>query len=407
MRKFLTILLATVLIFACKKQNGAETVQDTEDIDTTSAIAEKAQKVYNKQGMDKYVAYVEKNGYYPVVDEARESATPFLIAVGDADVEKTDFFLSHGANLSEADKAGKTALDYAFENANANTEILRKLVASGQIQWNNPTYDGTIPAVRFITDCSDFELVKQAIDFTGNNNWKNSDGKSLLMYAAQSNVDVRTVKYFLDKGVSVSERNSNEWSAVMYAARYNPNPAVLEDLIMRQADLSPNSVGLTLTMLAACNPNPGVLFTLFKYVDEVNATTDRGKTALMYACENKQPSSVLKLLFDAGSDIQAADADGKTALMYAVQNYTDVEPVYFLIASGADTVAKDNSDRYVKDYFASNAALKDTDLKNALDVARPVNQAAQKTNDIASEPSEPEEATAAEETTAEPESSQE
>ena len=140
------------------------------------------------------------------------------------------------------------------------------------------------------------------------------------MYAAQCSFDVRTVKYLLDKGAKIDSKNSNEWSALMYAARYNPNPAVMEDLILRGASSEPNSVGLTITMLAACNPNPGVLLTLLKYKDEINASTDKGKTALMYACENNQNAAVIKMLIDNGADLAEKDSDGKTVREYMSAN---------------------------------------------------------------------------------------
>ena len=144
--------------------------------------------------------------------------------------------------------------------------------------------------------------------------------EKLRMYAAQCSFDVRTVKYLLDKGAKIDSKNRNEWSALMYAARYNPNPAVMEDLILRGANTGSNSVGLTITMLAACNPNPGVLLTLLKYKDEINASTDKGKTALMYACENNQNVAVIKMLIDNGADLVAKDSDGKTVREYMSAN---------------------------------------------------------------------------------------
>lgn len=372
LKKCLRISISLFLcVFAVTSLSSCSHKTKSADKESVHVVDEKAQKIYTKKGLKKYKAYVEENGYTLVIDSEKNGATPLLLAIGQGNVEDIQFFLNHGASLDELDSTGRNFLDYAFEDAGGNPELLRTLIASGKIQWNSTEFGGIIPSVRFVTSCHDFDIVKLAIDAAPDKNWKDNKGKSLVMYAAQSNVDVRTVKYFLDEGVTASEKNINEWSAAMYAARYNPNPAVLEDLILRQADISPNSVGLTLTMLAACNPNPGVLFTLLEYVDEVNSATNQGKTALMYACENKRPSPVLKLLIDAGADIQARDENGKTALMYAVQNYKDVEPVYFLIASGADTIAKDNSDNYVKDYFALNTALKDTDLKNALDISHP------------------------------------
>lgn len=156
----------------------------------------------------------------------------------------------------------------------------------------------------------------------------------------------------------------------MYAARYNPNPSVMEDLILRGANTEPNSVGLTLTMLASCNKNPGVLFTLLKYKNEVKNYTTKGKTALMYACENQQDSSIIKMLIENGADINATDNDGKSALIYALENYEKPDVIYVLISAGVKTEITDKNGKTVSDYLAINEKLKTTDLETALGVAK-------------------------------------
>jgi|GEM_PF-6596910 len=279
----------------------------------------KVQKLYDKKGMEGFCKYLDKNSYIAVKDSSENDATPLLIALKDGDLEKAELFLGKGASESEMDSAGKGLFDYALQSPNPES-VSFAIEALPIPFWNVADSKECLPLVKVIVHCSDFDVIQKCIDVTKDINHTDKDGKTPLMYAAQCNADVRTVKYLLDKGAKTDAKNSNEWSALMYAARYNPNPAVMEDLILRGANSEPNSVGLTVTMLASCNPNPGVLLTLLKYKDEINAATDKGKTALMYACKNNQSSSVIKMLIDNGADLNVKDSDGKTVREYMSAN---------------------------------------------------------------------------------------
>lgn len=279
----------------------------------------KVQKIYDKKGINGFCKYLDKNKYIAVKDASQADATPLLIAIKNGDLEKAKLFLEKGASPKEKDSKGKDLIDYASENS--NSEVIDFAVSKMPFfYWNQSDLENNSPFIKIIKNNSNFDIVKKCIDLTRDINHADKAGKTPLMYAAQCSFDVRTVKYLLDKGAKIDSKNSNEWSALMYAARYNPNPAVMEDLILRGASSEPNSVGLTITMLAACNPNPGVLLTLLKYKDEINASTDKGKTALMYACENNQNAAVIKMLIDKGADLVAKDSDGKTVREYMSAN---------------------------------------------------------------------------------------
>ncbi len=302
------LLILSVFLISC----GNEKTKEEKEF-------AKVQKIYDKKGMESFCNYLEKNKYIAVKDTSQDDATPILIAAKEGKLEKIDFFLEKGASTEEKDSKGKDLIDYASENS--NSEVIDFAVSKMPFfYWNQSDLENNLPFIKIIKNISNFDIVKKCIDLTNNINSLDKDGKTPLMYAAQCNSDVRTTKYLLDKGATIDAKTNNEWSALMYAARYNPNPAVMEDLILRGASSEPNSVGLTITMLAACNPNPGVLLTLLKYKDEINASTDKGKTALMYACENNQNAAVIKMLIDKGADLSAKDSDGKTVREYMSAN---------------------------------------------------------------------------------------
>lgn len=302
------LLILSVFLISC----GNEKTKEEKEF-------AKVQKIYDKKGIDGFCKYLDKNKYIAVKDASQDDATPLLLAVKAGDLEKAKLFLEKGASPEEKDSKGKDLIDYASENS--NSEVIDFAVSKMPFfYWNQSDSESNLPFIKIIKNNSNFDIVKKCIDLTNNINSLDKDGKTPLMYAAQCNADVRTTKYLLDKGAKIDSKTNNEWSALMYAARYNPNPAVMEDLILRGASSEPNSVGLTITMLAACNPNPGVLLTLLKYKDEINFATDKGKTALMYACENNQNAAVIKMLIDKGADLAAKDSDGKTVREYMSEN---------------------------------------------------------------------------------------
>lgn len=323
-----------------------------------------AQEFYDKKGFANYKKYVEKNGYFAVLDNENNGATPFLVAIKNKNLEDAKFFIEKGASFEEKDKSGFGCVHYSLETKDKETvEYVVSIMPESF--WSTIHADGVLPCVEYIKNCQNFSILKKVLDLTGNVNWHDNKGKTLLMYASQNNADVRTVKYLLDKGAEIDAKNLNEWTSLMYAARYNPNPAVAEDLILRGADSSPNSVGLTISMLASCNQNPGVLMTVLKYQDDANAITLQGKTALMYACENQADSSILKLLIDSKADVNLSDNNGKTALMYALQNCKKPDSVYVLLSAGADENVSDKSGKSVRQYLLENQTLASSDVKNA------------------------------------------
>lgn len=359
------LLILSVFLISC----GNEKTKEEKEF-------AKVQKIYDKKGIDGFCKYLDKNKYIAVKDASQNDATPLLLAVKAGDLEKAKLFLEKGASPEEKDSKGKDLIDYASENS--NSEVIDFAVSKMPFfYWNQSDSESNLPFIKIIKNNSNFDIVKKCIDLTNNINSLDKDGKTPLMYAAQCSFDVRTVKYLLDKGAKIDSKNSNEWSALMYAARYNPNPAVMEDLILRGASSEPNSVGLTITMLAACNPNPGVLLTLLKYKDEINASTDKGKTALMYACENNQNAAVIKMLIDNGADLAAKDSDGKTVREYMSANTSltasDMGIAWKTLEENAveqtenenNTVAEDNDK--ITDVNEQSKSLENTENEETID----------------------------------------
>lgn len=316
----------------------------------------KAEKIYKNKGLDDYAAFVEeKNTYYKITDSKNNGATPLLVAIKDGKSAFVDSFIRHGASFfTEQDQDGKDMFDYLLEKLPSEDEAkqiieiipvdfwyseqnVKRLL---EIEINHPLFSILVEQNKFAPD------------------YVVGKGKTVLMYAAQHATDIRYIKQLAEKTSDINKINDNEWNAVMYAARYNPNPAVLEYLLKKDANTDRNTAGISLTMLAACNPNPGVLLNVPATEKYINTATSKGKTALMYACENKQNVDVIEILCrDFKENIDAVDSEGRTALMYALMTNTDSVVCEYLLKSGARTDIADNAGKTTKNYLDSNISL--------------------------------------------------
>lgn len=349
---FILVFLAfcfVVLFCSCSKQKEQEHYQ----------------KKYDKKGVEKYLEMIDKYGYMPVYNAQEKNATLLLLALKDGNTDLFDTLLQKGASLEECDENLRDGLDYAIEGG--NDEIIEHVIQTlPDSYWNKNAKDGKPPVLKLILQSNNFLHIQMALERTQKLDYSDEKAKNIAMYTAQMNIDVRVLKYLLDKNLPLDAKTTNEWTCAMYAARYNPNPAVLESLILRGADTNANSLGLTLIMLASCNDNPGVLMTLLRYKNDINATTTEGKTALMYACENKKNASTIRILCDNGADVNAKDKLGKTALMYALEAYDKNDAIYTLLVAGADTNANDANGKTIQEYLFENKALATTDIQSVI-----------------------------------------
>jgi len=97
-----------------------------------------------------------------------------------------------------------------------------------------------------------------------------------------------------------------------------------------------------------------------------------GQTLLMYAALNPDPL-VVELLIEAGAEVNARTEAGWTALMYAARDNPNPEVVLTLMKAGADPTLRDSEGKSVRDHAGS--ALRRTNLFRRLDelVDRPFN----------------------------------
>ena len=351
MKKLFFAVLAALLLFPSCGGKEEKSSDSSKERAKQEKAFKKAQEYYDENGFAKFVGYVKENGYFAVKDSGYHYATPLLVTIaqGQHGIDNIRAFMEKGASLAETDSRGYTVLDYALEYFDEDIAAWAVLNVPDSCWLHDIA--GEYPAMRLIRSCHDYEMIRTALCKTPNIDRTSTDNteKTLLMYAAQCNSDVRIIKDLLDKKADINKKNKNEWTALMYAARYNPNPMIADYLLLSGADASPNSAGLTPVMLAASSGHTDVL------------TKDR-KTALMYACENTQLIPIIRCLLENFADINLKDQNGKAALMYALEKYETIDVPALLITAGADCTSADNTGKTIKEYLETNIHLKDSTL---------------------------------------------
>lgn len=185
---------------------------------------------------------------------------------------------------------------------------------------------------------------------------RDAAGKTLLMRAAKSGNEWQ-VQRLIDSGADINLTDSDGWTALMYAVRYNESIECVELLINAGADIKIiNNFGYSAVTLASCyNSNPKILSLLLKnykatdkevlkslvlMLMEQNISHDallskidlfidiaaplnsfyEGKTPLMYAAQYCDSTDLIKILLDNQASVTLRSTEGKTAFDYALKN---------------------------------------------------------------------------------------
>ncbi len=197
-------------------------------------------------------------------------------------VEEVRLALNSGANIAAQDTQGKTALMFAAES-NTKSAVMKELLKAVD-EFNKKKHW--------------YERGKK-IDI----NDVNEKGKTALMFAVENN-SPEVVQILLNAGADASIKDKQGMTVLMaYAARDDADPAVMKELLKVADEF--NKKGLW---------RKGKNILGFKMIDVNAVDKEEGKTALMFAAEEKCNPEVVVELLKAGADINAMDNKGKTAL---------------------------------------------------------------------------------------------
>ena len=173
------------------------------------------------------------------------------------------------------------------------------------------------------------------------------DGHTPLHQAAQFNENPAIVQALLARGADLSARvaTGDEHTPLHEAAANNENPAVLQALLAAGADpMIRDGRGASLLRWAAMNENPAVIELLLGTEIDPNVSDEDGYTPLHWATRNNGNPAVIESLLTAGADPMARAKDGRTPLHSAALGNQGLAVFQVLLEAGADVEARTEKD---------------------------------------------------------------
>jgi cytohesin len=278
--------------------------------------------------------------------------TPLTLAAQGGYAEVVSLLLAAGADPNATDAFNRTALIYA-ENA-GRSDIAAMLRARGASEAGlgddrlveamdrgdlvaareavrsganpNARYTNRLggrPAIINAVDQSSTEGVRMLLEAGADPNATDDLGSTAMHAAARVGSD-ETIRLLLRAGARPDVRDRNQWTPLLQAAHSGRARAV-EALIEGGAGIEePAHDGATPLMIAANGGdvmareamNVEAAEALIRLGANVNATDERGATALIRAVQMNRPD-MLACLLRAGADPNLATSDGETALSIA------------------------------------------------------------------------------------------
>ena len=154
-------------------------------------------------------------------------------------------------------------------------------------------------------------------------NLKDSDGWTALMYAVRYQENTSIVEQLIEAGADVRIKNNYDVSALMLAATYNGNPEILRKLLSYYSPSEKEVVQAFVLMLSdnysSDYSKSAKVDTFIEKAISLNSFYN-GKTPLMYAAQYCSSTIIIKKLLEYGAGTSIRSADGKTAFDYAKEN---------------------------------------------------------------------------------------
>lgn len=232
------------------------------------------------------VAMVEtfvKNGL-DLKKKYKDNTTLLLVAIAaDKDFSVTEYLIKKGLSVKDADANNNTAINYAARGG--NTEGIKKLLKLG-VKYNEQALifaaqgtrrgANTVDVFKYLVD----ELkIKPGIT--------TKEGDNVLHLISKKQNQEEAAAYFLNKGVSANQVNSE---------------------------------GDTPLIVAAGGKDIAVIQALLAKTKNINAVNSKGESALTQAVKSST-GEVVSYLISKGADVKVTDKKGNTLTYYLVDGY--------------------------------------------------------------------------------------
>jgi len=240
--------------------------------------------------------------------------TPLLHAAQNGNYGNLKELVEHyHADVSDVDNNGKTALMYVLRDGNivSVNYILTQIQAEEVNRVDNYGITPLLQALRAISPNTD--IVKKLIASGANISYQTEAlDETALMFAIRKGLDINIINQLINDA-TVNQTDHQGDTPLLYAVHYN-KPKSAKSLITAGANL--------------LQGNP-LIFAIIKELDiniinqlindaTVNQRDDQGDTPLLYAISCNKPR-IVKSLITAGANPLQGNLRGMTPLMYAAR----------------------------------------------------------------------------------------
>ena len=228
-----------------------------------------------------------------------------------------------GLDLDAIDDEGKTAVFYANENGRTNA-LYELIKCDANFQFND-----------IDDDCAKEVLFKAAKMDSGHVIWQlyfegfdlnaiDDEGKTAVFYSNENrsiNALYELIKY--EASFELLDINDDCAKEVLFKAAKMDSDCIISELYLRDFDLDASSdKGKTAVFYANENRSTNALYKLIKCdakfkLDEIDA-----KAVLFFASKNDKRNTI-KPLYDVGLDLQVTDDEGKTVVFHCDECFLD------------------------------------------------------------------------------------
>ncbi|MDR2170042.1 MAG: ankyrin repeat domain-containing protein, partial [Planctomycetaceae bacterium] len=299
-------------------------------------------------------------------------------------LETVRYLVEKGADIHIKDKRDTGVLHAAIlrkdiklaEKENYEREVLdiiKYLVEKGADINSPDKIEGARP-IHLAAIMGSYKLVKYFEDQKIPLNIKSiKSGETPLHYAVKGLAKIDLVKYLVENGCSINEKNNYKLTPLILATRNTYADIDVIKYLCDDKNLEINigdQLGSTPLILAChCSKNPAIIKHLIECGADVKAVSTKGKGgisslhALMYnggysqnyvlqknipqmKIDAKEMCDLITLLVDKGADINCKNDRGATPLLDAMSFHAvDTSVLAFLVQKGADVNVRDSNGR--------------------------------------------------------------
>lgn len=257
------------------------------------------------------------NGHLDIVryffDTSKKDA-PKAIALASSGKHKNvvEYLLMNGISPNGISDEGKSALIYAIETSNRD---IVDLLIKYNVDIDMPDDDDITPLM-YAASVGDIEIVKKLLDNNANVKLVDNLGRNALAHAAMSG-NITIIELLLNNGLILKNKKENI-SLLMWAVIYD-NLKSVKYLIQKGMDIKEKDKnGWNPFMFACAKGYMDIIeYTLKIYPDILIEKSKNNETALIIAADNEK-TEVVNYLLSKGICVKEKNSDNYTALEIAI-----------------------------------------------------------------------------------------